>query len=172
MKSFKVFWAAAAISVISMSASAQMWPLMEGTQEIQVSGSLEWDRSSGDRTELKLGYGYFIEEGVEIGPRISMVDENNDAMYSLDAYLEYHYPLADNVAPYAGLSLGYFNNNKADDSWAIGATLSFGCKFFLVEDLALDISFNHTQATGDVFAKNYDFDSNRSNISMGLRFFY
>lgn len=157
----------------ALSARAQqMWPLMEGTQELQLSGSLDWDSSSGDRTELKLGYGYFLAEGVEVGPRVSILDQNNDETYSLDAYLEYHYSLADNIAPYAGFSLGYISNDRADDSSALGATISFGCKFFMVEDLALDFSFDHTQTTGDVFVTEDSFESHRSSLNMGLRFFY
>lgn len=157
----------------ALHASAQqMWPLMEGTQEIQLSGSLDWDSSTGDRTELNLGYGYFLAEGIEVGPRISMLTDDDNDMLALDAYIEYHYPVADNLAPYAGFSLGLFNNDKGADSTAAGATISFGCKFFLVEDLALDLSFNHTQSTADVFVAEDSSDSHRSGVKVGLRFFY
>jgi opacity protein-like surface antigen len=170
MKSIK--FAIISAVFVSAAASAQMWPLTEGTQEIQVNGSLVWDGISGDRLELKLGYGYFISEGIEVGPRLSIVDEQDNTMYQLDAYLEYHYPLTESLAPYAGFALGYINNSDADDSSAIGATLSLGTKFFLVEDLALDMSLNHTQATGDVFVAEDDYKSHRSSVSIGLRFFY
>ena len=164
-----IILAAGAIAMLASSASAQMWPLSEGTQEIQVNGFMQRNGPGGDYTELKLGYGYFIDAGVEIGPRFAMFDQDGDSSYGLDAYMEYHYPVADNLAPYAGFALGYFG---AEEEAAATITVSAGCKFFMVEDLALDISLNHTVATGDVFRNDEEYDSFRSNLSLGLRFFY
>lgn len=159
-------------TIFSFSASAQMWPLTEGTQEIQVNGFMEWNGPKGDYTELKLGYGYFITEGVEVGPRFSMTNQGGPDSFGIDAYVENHYMAAENVAPYLGAALGYQTNSDADDSAAVALTISGGCKFFMVEDLALDLSLNHTQATGDVFFSDGNYESNTTNLSVGLRFFY
>jgi len=167
-----IFTALSAFVLISATAQGQMWPLTEGTQEIQINGFMEWDGPGGDYTEIELGYGYFIDEGVEVGPRFAMVDQDGRSSSALDAYMEYHYPVADSVAPYAGCALGYISSDSAEDDAAATFTLAGGCKFFMVEDLALDIALNHTLATGDVFLKDNEYDNYRTSLSIGLRFFY
>ncbi len=160
------------VAGLASDVHAQIWPLTEGTQEIQVSGFMSWNGRNDERTELQLGYGYFIDENFVIGPRLSMAHESNDALYTFDAFTEYHFPISEFVAPYIGASLGYANNSKAETSSAVALTLSAGCKFFIVEDLALDLSINHTQATDKVFRSDLDFESQRTSIAIGLRFFY
>ncbi len=167
-----IAFALSLVCIAGATASAQMWPLSEGTQEIQVGGFVNWNGRNDERTELKLGYGYFIEHDFVVGPRFSMGHDSDDALFTFEAYTEYHFPINDVVAPYIGGSLGYANNNKADKSSAVTLSLSAGCKFFIVEDLALDLSVNHTQATERIFLSDLDFERNRTSIEFGLRFFY
>lgn len=172
MKCFGKLVVVSIVLALACTVNAQMWPLTEGTQEISANGLLEWDGPAGDQKELNLGYGYFLDAGVEVGPRVSYLDNNNTTIFGLDAYTEYHYPVSDVAAPYTGAALGFYNSDDAADSSAATLTLSAGCKVFMVEDLALDVSLNHTMATGDVFAKEDSYENYRTDLRLGLRFFY
>ncbi len=167
-----IAYALGLVCMVGSTASAQMWPLSEGTQEIQVGGFVNWNGRNDERTELKLGYGYFIDENFVVGPRFSMGHDSADALFTFDAYTEYHFPVNDIVAPYIGAALGYANNSKAEKSSAVTLSIAGGCKFFIVEDLALDLSLNHTQATERIFLSDLDFERQRTSIEIGLRFFY
>lgn len=168
----KIAYALSFVCIAGATASAQMWPLSEGTQEIQVGGFVNWNGRNDERTELKLGYGYFLDQDFVVGPRFSMGHDSDDALFTFDAYTEYHFPVNDVIAPYLGASLGYANNSKADKSSAATLSLTAGCKFFIVEDLALDFSVKHTQATERVFLSDDEFERRRTSLEIGLRFFY
>lgn len=158
--------------ILALSVSAQMWPLSEGTQEIQLSGSAEWGGPAGDTKELTLGYGYFTFEGLELGPRVSVVDMEDSTQYEVEAFSEYHFMAAENVAPYVGAAVGYYNNSAAENSAAGTLSLALGCKFFILEDIAIDTSLNYTVATADVFFSDDKYESERVSLEVGLRFFY
>ncbi len=158
--------------ISSLFASAQMWPLTEGTQELQISGSLEWGGPAGDTKELTLGYGYFTVEGLELGPRISVFDMEDSTQYEITAFSEYHFMAAENVTPYVGVEFGYYNNDAAENSAAGTLGFALGCKFFILEDIAIDTSLNYTLATADVFFSDSKYESERASLEVGLRFFY
>lgn len=165
------------VVVMCGTVRAQMWPMTEGTQEIHVDGLMQWKGPAGRLASLGVGYGYFIFHDVEIGMRLNYLDDGMQRMHSMAAFGEQNYNINFFLTPYVGGSLGVINNSSTEDSNALFLGIRTGLKYFLMQDLALDLSARHKTATGRVFLNEGRYADKRASfvrtsLNLGLRFFF
>jgi hypothetical protein len=156
----------------SSATFGQMYPLAEGTQEIQLSGSMNFDAADGDSTRLEFGYGYFLRENIQLGPQLYFYDGDSGSAWRGDLFGESHADLGWFALPYWGGSLGYMRRGGDLDDSGIVAGLRLGFKAFLLEDLALDLSARGDWASGEVFRTDDGAEKTSLSLQLGLRFFY
>ncbi len=154
------------------TAQAQMWPMTEGTQEIHADGLMQWDGPAGQETSLSLGYGYFLFENVEAGMRLAYRDDGMQRLRSLAGFVEQNYGVGWWLTPYIGGSLGLVSSSRTADSNALALGLRAGVKYFMVQDLALDLSLSQEMATGKVYLNDGRSRHMRTSMDLGLRFFF
>jgi len=154
------------------AAQAQMWPMTEGTQEIHVDGLMQWDGPAGESVSLSLGYGYFLFENVEAGMRLAYQDDGMQRIRSVAGFVEQNYGVGWWLTPYIGGSLGLVSSSRTEDSNALGLALRVGVKYFMVQDLALDLSARQEMATGKVYLNDGRSRHMRTSLDLGLRYFF
>jgi hypothetical protein len=153
--------------------------LDKGVRELGLIGVIDLLGEQGDvDVLLNASYGYFMSDGIEVGPYFSYSRSNDgDVMnYSLGVFGEYH--LSDlrlvNFAasiPYVGASIGldFLDSDINEDESAITFVPQIGIKWFFRNYVAVDTNFYFATATDDIFVNDNDADDYDFGIRLGLR---
>ena len=165
---------ASVIAMLCLAVSAPAVMLEEGTQEIQVGGSFDFEGLGGSVLDVGLGWGYFVADYVEAGLLGAVTLSDPGDSYSIGGFGEYHFDIESIVVPYmgAGLSLLMTDINNGDDTTALAVSGLAGAKIYLVENVALDIRSVLAVATDDVYIADDELANWDARIEMGLRFYY
>ncbi|MBI4524107.1 MAG: outer membrane beta-barrel protein [Deltaproteobacteria bacterium] len=114
--------------------------------EVEVSGGFFHGRHSGTGAlNLDLSYGYYLNPGWEAGLRqalnINFIDDARDVWTATTVpFLNYHFPLSDNVLPFAGGFLGLVWNDR-DATGTLGPNV--GAKFFFNDQTYLKTAYRY-----------------------------
>ncbi len=159
---------------LCLAASASAVMLQEGTQEIQVDGSFDFEGAGGSVLDLGLGWGYFVTDFVEAGVRGDVFLSDPGDSYSIGGFGEYHFDIETITVPYMGgaISLLMTDVNNGDDTTALVFSGMAGAKIYLVENVALDIHATLSLATDDVYIADDELTNWDVGLHMGLRFYY
>lgn len=174
----KLYLQLAVIGLLSTAAAhtspAQFYSLVQGTQELQLSGAYQPGRLEGDVLSLRLGYGFFVREGLLLGPAIAFYQSDRQDYWNIEFRAEQHFPLRAPPIPYVGGGLGYQNTDAGESTDALYLDLVVGAKLFLINDLALDLSLHNALATEDIYSGDEE-DGRRNHetrVDLGLRYFF
>jgi len=150
--------------------------LDKGTKVLEGSGSIDGDTPQGTDVQLELGYGYFIEDGIEVAAIGGFTDNDNFTTYNVGARIEYNLVLDSEVVPYVGAGVLWVGAeaDETDESndTAVGR-FSAGLKWFIRNDVALTFSANYEIAADDIYI---DEDGNLEDDNFvglfGIRYYF
>lgn len=160
-----------------LAVAAQGAMLQEGTQELSINGSLDFESADGTATELELGYGYFILDGLQVGVAASIADSDSARLYALGVGAEYNFDLGSQLVPFIGLSIGWgkgeieLGDSTLKDDAVVGAAEA-GVKYFIVENVALELSYLFEKASEDIFFNDEKAEDTDNSLQLGLRFYF
>ena len=163
--------------------------LGEGTQALDLSGN--WDFTSSSE-QLKVGYGYFIMDYLEVGGLFEISHSQNFTTFALGPKAEYNFDLDVPVVPFVGAAL-LFQHTKvsrsdivinptngvpgaiaSDDAKnALSLTVVGGVKYFITDAFAISADLALAAATSDVYVKkDGDIGKTDARLELGLRYYF
>ncbi|MFH0881330.1 MAG: hypothetical protein V2A34_16585 [Lentisphaerota bacterium] len=85
--------------------------LVQGTQEVSLSGMVDFDTLNKTYFDINGGYGYFLFDGFEVGVKGGYEYDDAHRLWSFRFATEYNFDLTElglipELVPYVGLSLG------------------------------------------------------------------
>ncbi|RKX30977.1 MAG: hypothetical protein DRP22_04415 [Verrucomicrobia bacterium] len=159
------------------AATAQM--TYAGTQEIGLSGLVDFDTASGTLIHLSMMYGFFAADGVELGGQVGVTDDDNHTVWRAAGIIEYDYDLGMELVPYVGARCGVAKyeveatkTRKSRDDFALLLGGTAGAKYFIAENVAVDIALNLEWASEDIYPSDDGFENTDARVTLGLRFFF
>ena len=162
------------------STRAQSPLLQRGTQELGVSGTLDFQQESRVVLDINGRFGYFPQQNLEVGGFAEVSSNFNEfSRYGLGGFAEYHLPgwalLQGRAIPYAGADLGleFVDTSLGEDNAALVFRPRFGLKWFVRDYFAIDTHLFVAVATDDLFPnrKNH-LDPYDIGIQLGLRIYF
>ncbi len=181
MKKIFVF---ALVAAFAVTAQAQM--LQEGTQEVIISvGQLDFEGPNGATIDLGGGYGYFIQDNLEVGALVNWFDDGDDAQqYGLSFFGEYNFAqwMADSMfVPAVGLTAGWIHAKNTEiggyidedaEGDAFEVTLRPAIKYFLSEVVSIDLGVYASWATDDMYNNDGDVEDTDFGMDWTLRAYF
>jgi hypothetical protein len=181
----KYLLAVAALFALLLSGSAMAQdqaPLLQrGTQELAVSGALDFENRGDTTLDLIGRYGYFLRNNLEVGGVAQFSGNFDDAFrYGLGGFAEYHVPqwLAPrwpSLVPYLGADvlLSFVDTDLGDDNAALIFEPRIGLKWFIRNYFAVETHFFAALATDDLFQNKRDeLDFYDIGLRLGIRVFF
>jgi hypothetical protein len=162
------------LTIAALAGASQAASLSQGTRELTLDGALDPDGASGTEISLDVGYGYFIQDNIEVGGEVSIADNDHATTYGLGGFAEYNFDQGSALVPFAGVGLGWFNTEIDDldvDDDAVVASLFGGVKYFLAENIAVTAQINLEWASEDIFLNDDDVEDTNIDFTVGMRFF-
>ena len=120
----KSLWAVATLCVLALApnvlAQDQAPLLSQGTQELALSGLLDFENRGDTTLDLVGRYGYFLRDNLEVGAVAAFSGNFDNAFrYGLGGFAEYHFPqlVTPSVVPYLGADvlLSFVDTDFGDD---------------------------------------------------------
>lgn len=126
--------------------------LMQGTQALDVSGSISDD---GDDTTvaLNVAYGQFLMDNIQAGVFVGAMFYGSDyKAIGGGVFGEYNIPIAEQIVPYVGASVGliWVDWGNSTDT-AIEATGYGGARYFFVDHAAIGAELAVMVASEDMY---------------------
>jgi len=176
----KILCAVTVLSLIGLGgpafAEVQNPMLRTGTQELGLSGNVDFDDPGGDVSlDIFGSYGYFIQDYVELGGRVGYVREQggDSERISLGVFGEYNFPASAIGVPFIGLALDYSYAEVLDeDNDAFVLTPSAGVKWFIRDYFAIDTRLFLNWASEDLYLNDGEADDINWGLSLGLRTYF
>lgn len=160
------------------SALAQGAPMIDmGTQELGVSGLFDFDDADGNLfLNLSGSYGYFIQDNVELGARVSYLRTQGGDVEEIGVggFGEFHLPVSNITVPYVGVGLDYSYTeiDPGDDEDAFVVSPRVGVKWFVREYFAIDTNVFFKWATEDLYVNDNEIEDTDWGALIGLRVFF
>jgi hypothetical protein len=152
--------------------------LSRGTQELALSGILDF-KNRGDTTLDLIGrYGYFLRDNLEMGGVAAFSGNFDDAFrYGLGGFAEYHFAglLTPSVVPYLGADvlLSFVDTDFGDDNAALTFEPRVGLKWFIRDYFAVETHAFFAIATDDLFQNDRnDLDPYDYGLRVGIRVYF
>jgi hypothetical protein len=181
----KYLFAAATVFVLLLSRSAMAQdgaPLLQrGTQELALSGVLDFENRGTTTLDLIGRYGYFLRDKLEVGGVAQFSGNFNDAFrYGVGGFAEYHFPqwLAPrwpSLVPYVGADvlLSFVDTDFGDDNAALTFEPRLGLKWFIRDYFAVESHVFFALATDDLYQNSRDdLDFYDIGIRLGIRVYF
>lgn len=165
--------------MMGLTVSAYGAMIQEGTQELGLSGWLDFETIDGTEVNFDASYGYFIMDGIQVGARASVYDSDSVSEYGLAAFAEYNLDLGSQLVPFVGVSVGWgkaevdFGGDlgKVDDD-AVVASAQVGAKYFFVENIAVSLAYQFDWASEDLYYNDNKAEDTDHSIQLGMRFYF
>ena len=165
----------------SVMVQAQVPMLQRGTQELALSGALDF-RDRGDTTlDLIARYGFFLRDNLEVGGVGQFSgDFDSTFRYGLGGFGEYHFPAWlsprwPSLVPYLGADvlLSFVDTDLGEDNAALTFAPRIGLKWFVRDYFAVDTNFFVALATDDIFQNKRDeLDFYDIGLRLGIRVYF
>lgn len=159
----------AALSFNAAAGSEQY--LLEGTQELNVSGNLNFDT---DNYNLSTSYGYFVADNWEVGGDVSLGLSDNTDTLDISLFTEYNFTNSSDFVPYVGISAGMLNAEGGDvnfaqqDDSAFVFSTQLGVKYFVTKNVAISAEFEQSWSDLEVQGLSDSF----SEVHIGTSFYF
>lgn len=172
MSKYKLATVLVAMGVASLSYGA----MEEGTKELALSGSLDFDTAFDTEVRFGAGLGFFVADGVEIGPQVSVFYNDLITLVSLGAFIEYNLQTEGALVPFIGGAAAWGQGDLEDggDSDAVVGSLRAGAKYFMSEDWAIALTGIFDVASEDIYAEDDEEELSDTDyrIELGIRTFF
>lgn len=176
----KILCAVTVLSLVGLGgpafAEVQNPMLRAGTQELGLSGNVDFDDPGGDVSlDISGSYGYFIRDFLELGAKAGYVrEQDGDAeLVSLGIFSEYNFPASAIGVPFVGLALDYAYAdvlNEHNDAFVL--TPAAGVKWFIRDYFAIDTRVFLNWASDDLYLNDGEADDIDWGLSLGLRTYF
>jgi hypothetical protein len=165
------------LALATLAGTSYAGALDLGSQELGVSGLLDFDTLDGTYVDVQVKYGYFWIDDLEFGGVISFRDDNRLQEWKLGGFAEYNFRIDSPVTPYIGAALTYGDSDITigaikEGTGAIVGDFNAGIKYFLVENVALDTDFVFSIASDDIFPEKDKVSDTDWKWRLGLRFYF
>lgn len=145
--------------------------LLKGTQELNVSGNLNFDT---DNYNVVTRYGYFFADDWEVGGDVTVALSDETDSVDTSLFTQYNFTNSSNFVPYIGISAGVLsaengNSNilQQDDSGFVFST-QVGAKYFITKNVALSAEFEQSWSDLEVQGLSDSF----SEVHIGTSFYF
>ncbi len=168
------------LAVLSLASSGFAGLLTQGTQELSLSGLIDFDSADGTLTSIEVGYGFFIIDSLEIGVEPAYENTDNATRWAVHLFGEYNFDMGTELVPFLGLSAGYAASKVSarvpgvqdvDEQAVIFSGLA-GLKYFVTESIAVSGEFVYEWAAEDIYVAKDGMAHTDGRIQVGLRFFF
>jgi hypothetical protein len=173
------------ILIISLLAGTSMAQrLAVGTQEVKLSGTIDFKTAAGTLIDLDVFYGVFVMDYLEVGGVLGVIDDDARTIWRIGAASEYNIDLGSPLVPYVGLGI-YLSKyeiqvknsdliiaTEDEKEEAFLASGEVGCKYFLTDNVALSTAFVFEWATKDIYPDDNKMTDTDYHIDFGLRAFF
>jgi hypothetical protein len=162
----------------SVLAQEQAPLLSRGTQELALSGLLDFENRGDVTLDLIGRYGYFLRDNLEVGGVAQFSGNFDDAFrYGLGGFAEYHFPhlLTPRVVPYVGADvlLSFVDTDFGDDNAALTFEPRVGLKWFIRDYFAVETHVFGALATDDLYQNKEDeLDFYDVGLRLGIRVYF
>ena len=165
--------------IIESRGSVDLWEPMlhKGTQELSLSGEMDWDGFDDLDYFVRASYGWFVADGFEFGLTGSLSDQQDSRQFSFGLFSDYNFFRKGKLVPYVGASVEWANADLDirdltvnQDAVLLGAEL--GVKYFIRENIAISLATVYEWASDEVFDSVDSFEDNRQVIRLGMRFYF
>jgi hypothetical protein len=152
--------------------------LSRGTQELALSGLLDFENRGNTTLELVGRYGFFLRDNLEVGGVAAFSGNFNDAFrYGLGGFAEYHFPqlITPSVVPYLGADvlLSFVDTDFGDDNAALTFEPRVGLKWFIRDYFAVEAHVFGALATDDLYQNKEDeLDFYDVGLRLGIRVYF
>ena len=174
--------ALAAFLLAALPASAELYG---GTERdaIAVGGSMLYDTGSANGKDLSLEIhgGYYILDSFLIGGSFAARDDDVADTYEAALLGQYHFLTAFDpendrpwgVSPYVGARVGFARGKDvAESHWAALAGLRVGLDVFFTDNVVLDVAFDMTACSANVYPDDNKLEKSDFALRIGLDFHF
>lgn len=153
----------------------------DGSQEIGLSGMVDFNSEAGTKTELDARYAYFVVDQFSLGAAGGFSDNDDATNIRLGLVAEWNFLISDDYAPlfgtdfvpFIGFGVGcQYADFNSDDVVAGVLSSELGVKFFLSDDFAITASGLGQVATDDVFPNDGKASTADLSLRLGMRFYF
>jgi hypothetical protein len=180
MKSMKWLMVAVACG-LAVPAAMGSALITRGSNEIALSGDLDFATASGTELDLNAKYAYFFWDRISLGVRTMVF--NSDAMnqFGLGLTAEYNFALppsyrpvfGTDLVPFLGVAADYRHASLFDQKESAGVFgAEGGVKFFLTDSTAITLSLVGELATEDIYADETEAADKDLSLQLGMRFYF
>lgn len=154
--------------------------LEKGRRELSIHISPDFEGAVGDMLLVQAGYGVFVREGWEARGTLAwavledVAGEDSDyRTWELSGAGEYHFDRGRDLVPYAGFGLGWRKTEfgALEESGAVYGPRG-GVKYFLADNVVLDLEVTYKLSTADVFINDFEADNTDISSTIGLRLLF
>lgn len=158
-------------------------PMLDaGTQEISVSGRLEFPDFEKLDYDLEGSYGYFLKDGWEVGAQLGASDFGGVDRVDVGLFTEYNFNRQSRWVPYLGAAVGlgsvsfddgdFDADTELDDDNGVVFDLEAGVKWFVRPYMAISTAVNWQLSTDDIYATDNSLEDNLTTVQVGMRFYF
>ena len=153
----------------------------KGSQEIEISGRLDFATEVGSDLGLGVNYAYYFWDRIALGVRAVVGDNDAVTTSGLGLTGEYNFTLPENwrplfgtdLVPFLGVAVDYRHAKLFDVSEnAVVLGGEGGVKFFLTDSTAVNLSLVGELATEDIYADDLEPTNQNLAIQLGMRFYF
>ena len=163
-------------SLLASGASAQPM-IQKDVNELSVHVSPDFEGAIGDMIFAQAGYGRFLWNRFSVRGTLlytileDVAGEDEDYRTSeLGVAGEYHFDLGGNLVPYLGAGLGWRSSHFGDfKESALVYGPRAGLKYFLAENVSLDLEVTYKIGSADVFINDFVPEDTDLSTAIGLR---
>lgn len=156
--------------------------LSKGTKELALAGTIEIPEFEEIDFDIDASYGFFIQDGWEIGVRALGADVAGVERLSLSGFTEYNFNRSSNIVPYVGMSVGITDINfdgldfdstlRPGDDKSTVFGLQTGIKWFVRPYMAITTSIGFDVSSEDIYLADNAFHDNLTRFRIGLRYYF
>ena len=151
--------------------------IQEGTREFSIEGGWDPDGATGAALDLTVGYGVFMRDALEVGGLVSYASYEDYGGTGIDwkewelgGFVEYHFDMASMTVPYIGARVAYAKYELGTwDENAVVYGPRVGIKYFIADNVAVDIALTYLLASEDIFINDGVYEDNDLSVSFGIR---
>lgn len=181
MKRIATLSAMAIMTAFAGASMAETVPMLqEGTKELTLQGDLDFDSGIGTTIDVDLGLGFFIRDGIEVGGRLGLNDNDYETNYRFGLFTEYNLASDSSLVPFVGAELGWFvydpDVGAGDSENSFTASASAGAKYFIASNIAISLAYTFIWSDEELFTEDPGLSPKYSDtdhhVRLGMRFYF
>ena len=165
------------IFVLSFTSAFARPPELDGETQLSLQGGLDFQGANGDNTDIRVGYGWYVDDRTLIGGEYRWIliediapGEDDYRAQQASFVIERLFTGDSALVPYVGGEVGG-RNTKFEDLDESGLVYGgrLGARYFLTDSVAVDISVNMLFSDKKVFIVDFEAEDQYVYPSFGLK---